>query len=139
MNVIIVGCGRVGSTLAYQLYEKHDQVTVVDHRSSAFDKLHPEFHGRVVEGDCLNQNTLRRAGIEHADALAAVTDSDSINIVVAHVAKAIYQVPKVVVRNYEPGWQPLFAAFGLPVVGSASLEVNRMDELLSGIAPGQEG
>jgi len=139
MNVIIVGCGRVGSALAYQLYEKHFQVTVVDHRSYAFEKLHPEFQGRVVEGDCLTENTLRRAGIENAEALAAVTDSDSINIVIAHVARDIYRVPKVVLRNYDPDWQPVYAAFGLPIVGSASLEVQRMDELLSGVESRQDG
>jgi trk system potassium uptake protein TrkA len=74
MNVIIVGCGRVGSTLAYQLYEKNDQVTVIDHRSSAFDKLHPEFHGRWWKG--LLMKYPQRAGIEQADALAAVTDPE---------------------------------------------------------------
>jgi len=131
MNIIVVGCGRVGSTLAYQLYKKGHQVTVVDQAASAFDNLPADFHGRMEEGDVLSRDVLYRAGIEQADALATVTNSDSVNAVVAHVARTVYHVPNVVVRNYDPRWQPLHEAFGLQVVSSASWGVQRMEELLN--------
>ena len=132
MNTIIVGCGRVGASLAYQLYKKGHQVTVIDQGDSAFDNLPPDFHGRTVEGEVLARDVLHRAGIEQADSLAAVTDSDSVNAVIAHVARTVYHVPNVVVRNYEPNWLPLQEAFGLQVISPASWGAQRIEELLSG-------
>ncbi len=131
MNVIVVGCGRVGAALAYQLDKKGHQVTVIDQVVSAFDNLPPDFHGRMEEGDVLSQEVLHRAGIQQADGLAAVTNSDSVNAVVAHVARTVYHVPNVVVRNYDPRWRPLYEAFGLQVVSSTSWGAQRMEELLS--------
>lgn len=131
MKVIVVGCGRVGSVLAYQLYKKGHQVAVIDQGDTAFDNLPPDFNGRTVEGEVLAQDVLHRAGIEHADSLAAVTSSDSVNAVIGHVARTVYHVPNVVVRNYEPGWRPLQEAFGLQVVSSASWGAQRIEELLS--------
>lgn len=130
MNVIVAGCGRVGSGLAYQLYKKGHQVTVVDQVASAFDNLPSDFHGRVEEGDVLSRDVLHRAGIEQADGLAAVTNSDSVNAVVAHVAHTVYHVPNVVARNYNPRWRPLHEAFGLQVISSASWGAQRIEELL---------
>ena len=106
MNIIVVGCGRVGAELAYRLFQQGHQVTVVDIVAAAFDNLDPSFRGRTVEGDVLAQDVLRRAGIESADGLAAVTSSDTLNAVVGHVARTVYHVPNVVVRNYEPRWSP---------------------------------
>lgn len=131
MRVIVVGCGRVGSALASQLYKKGYQVTVIDEDLSAFDNLPIDFHGRLIEGDVLVRNVLHRAEIEHADALAAVTSSDSLNALVAHIAKTEYEVSKVVARNFDPRQRPLQEAFGIPVVGSASWGAQRITELLS--------
>ena len=131
MNVIVVGCGRVGSALAYQLYKKGHQVTVVDQAASAFDNLPPDFHGRMEEGDVLSQDVLHRAGIEQADALAAVTNSDSVNAVIAHVARTVYHVSNVVVRNYDSRQRSLHEAFGLQMVSPASWGAQRIEELLS--------
>lgn len=133
MNIIVIGSGRIGSTLAYQLDKKHHQVTIVQFEATPAETLPADFHGRVVEGDPLAQQTWHRAGIETADALAAVSNSDSINITVAHLARNLYQVPKVVIRNYSPHWQPALEAFGLEMVGSANLEVQKMQEMLSGL------
>jgi len=130
MNAIVVGCGRVGSELAYRLYQKGHQVAVIDQVASAFDNLPPDFRGRTVEGEVLAQDVLRRAGIEQAEGLAAVTNSDSHNIVVAHVARTVYHVPQVVARNYHPRWRPLHEAFGLQVVSSTSWGAQRIEELL---------
>ena len=132
MKVIVVGCGRVGAELAYRLYQRKHQVTVIDQVASAFDNLPPDFHGHTVEGEVLYQDVLSRAGIEQADGLAAVTNSDSLNVVVAHVARTVYHVPNVVVRNYDPNWRVWDEVFGLQVVSSASWGAQRMEELLSG-------
>ncbi len=130
MNVIVVGCGRVGAELAYRLYEHGHQVTVIDEVAQAFDNLPPSFRGRTLQGQVLNQDVLRRAGIAQADGLAAVTNSDSINAVVAHVACTVFHLPNVVVRNYDPHWRPLHEAFGSQVVSSASWGAQRIEELL---------
>lgn len=135
MKVIVVGCGRLGSALAYRLYKKGHHVTVTDQAAAAFDKLPSDFQGRVVQGDVLARDVLYRAGIEQADALAAVTSSDSTNAVVAHIARSVYHVPHVVVRNYAPHWQPLHEAFGLPTVGSTSWGAQRIEALLCNDSP----
>jgi len=132
MNVIVVGCGRVGAQLAYRLVQRGHQVTVVDQAATAFDNLPPDFHGRTVEGDVLSQGVLHRAGIERVEGLAAVTNADSLNAVVAHLARTTYGVANVVVRNYDPRWQSLQEAFGLQVVSSSTWAAQRLEELLYG-------
>jgi len=131
MRIIVVGCGRVGSTLAYQLYKNGHQVTVIDQDASAFDNLSIDFRGRIIEGDVLAQNVMHRAEIEDADALAAVTRSDSLNALISHIARTEYHVSRVVARNFDPRQQPLQEAFGIPVVGAASWGAQRIEELLS--------
>ena len=130
MNVIVVGCGRVGSELAYRLFKMGHQVTVVDITDNAFNNLPPDFVGRRVEGEILARDTWHRADIEHADALAAVTNSDAVNAVVGHMARSIYHVTNVVVRNYDPQLRAIHDAFGLQVVSSSSWGAQRMAELL---------
>ena len=132
MNIIVVGCGRVGADLAYRLYQRKHRVTVIDQVASAFDNLPPDFHGHTVEGEVLYQDVLSRAGIEQADGLAAVTNSDALNAVVAHIARTVYHIPNVVVRNYDPHWRVWHEAFGLQVVSSTSWGAQRIEELLSG-------
>jgi trk system potassium uptake protein TrkA len=130
MKVIVVGCGRVGSELAYRLFQKGHEVSVIDHAATAFNSLPPDFRGHPVEGEPLHQDVLHRAGIEEAQGLAAVTSSDSLNMVVAHVARTVYQVPHVVARNYDPYWRGLHEAFGLQVVSSPVWGAQRVEELL---------
>lgn len=130
MNVIVVGCGRLGATLAYQLYRKKHRVTVIDLAASAFGNLPPDFHGRTMEGEVLNQDMLHRAGIEQADAFVAVTSSDSLNSVACHVARSIYNVPIVIARNYDPRWLPLLEAFNLQSVSSALWATQHIEEMM---------
>jgi trk system potassium uptake protein TrkA len=132
MNVIVVGCGRVGSELAYRLFANGHRVCVIDRSQEAFKDLPPDFRGRTLEGDVLSEAVLHRAGIDTADALAAVTNSDSLNGVIGRVASAVYKVPRVTVRNYDPRWRELIEAFGLQVVSSSSWGAQRMEELLEG-------
>ena len=132
MNVIVVGCGRVGSELAYRLFQKGHQVSVVDALPSAFDYLPADFRGRSVEGEVMNQDVLRRAGIEGADALAAVTNSDALNAVVGHLAQAVFHLPNVVTRNYDPKRRGIHEAFGLQVISSTTWGAQRIEEMLYG-------
>jgi trk system potassium uptake protein len=131
MNIIVVGCGRVGSELAYGLYQRGHKVTVVDTDASAFANLPSDFRGRTVEGDVLTPDVLQRAGIEKADALAAVTPDDAVNAVVAHTARTAYSVPNIVVRDYDPRKRSLHEAFGLQVVSPSVWGAQRIEELLS--------
>lgn len=128
---IVVGCGRVGAELAYRLFQKGHQVTVIDRVSAAFEGLPPDFRGRTLEGDVLTQDLMHRSNIEHAFGLAAVTSSDSLNAVVGHVARVVYHVPHIVVRNYDPRWRPMVEAFGLQTVSSSSWGAQRIEEMLS--------
>jgi trk system potassium uptake protein TrkA len=120
----------LGAELAYRLFQRQDDVTVIDQVAAAFDNLHSLFRGRTVQGEVLNQDVLHRAGIEYANGLAAVTNSDTLTAVVAHVARTIYHIPHVVARNYNPRWQPVHEAFGLQAVSSTTWGAQRIEEML---------
>jgi trk system potassium uptake protein TrkA len=131
MFIIVVGCGRVGSELAYGLYKKGHEVAIIDHVGGSFSHLPADYRGRTIEGEVLSEDVLRRTGIEQAGGLAAVTNSDAVNAVVGHVARTVYGVHNVVVRNYDPRWRELHEAFGLQVVSSTAWGAGRIEELLS--------
>ncbi len=131
MNVIVVGCGRMGSELAYRLFKMGHHVTVMDVVASAFRNLPADFVGHMVEGEIFARDVLHRAGIEHADGLATVTNSDSFNAVVGHLARTVYHVPNVVVRNYDPHWRALHDLFGFQVISSSSWGAQRTAEIIS--------
>ena len=130
MNFIVVGCGRVGAELCHHLFTRGHHVVVVDINKEAFNRLHPDFRGRTLEGEGLAEGVLERAGIREADGLAAVTNSDTLNAVVAHAARTIYNVPNVVARNYDPNLRTVIEAFGLQTVGSTYWGAQRVEELL---------
>lgn len=130
MNFIVIGCGRVGAELAYHLFKSGHQVVVVDTNKQAFNRLHADFRGRTLEGEGLAETVLERAGIREADGLAAVTNSDALNAVVAHAAREFFNVPVVVARNYDPSLRGLIEAFGLQSVGSTSWGAQRVEELM---------
>jgi trk/ktr system potassium uptake protein len=127
--LIVVGCGRVGAELAYRLFQTGHQVTVIDQVGTSFEHLHPEYRGRTVTGEVLAEDLLKKAGIEQADGLAAVTNSDSVNGVVGYVARTIFNVPYVVVRNYDPRFRDLHEAFGLQTVASTAWGARRIEEM----------
>lgn len=133
MNVIIVGCGRVGVELALSLHQNH-LVTVIDPDPRSFDRLGLHFLGRTVQGEGLHRDALERAGIETADALAAVTSSDNVNVIVARVARDIFHVKHVVTRVYNPRRLPIYEKLDLQTVSSSSWGAHRIEQLL--IRPG---
>jgi trk system potassium uptake protein len=130
MKAIIVGCGRIGAELAYSLFKRGHDVSVVDEFAAAFNNLPTDFQGRLHEGDALNQDVLSRAGIVHCDALAAVTNNDALNAVVCHIAKVEYNVPNIIGRNYDPQVRSLFESFDIQVVSSTSWGAQRIEELM---------
>jgi trk system potassium uptake protein TrkA len=103
---------------------------VIDIQLSAFENLDPRFRGRTIEGEALNEDVLQRAEIEQADGIAVVTSSDTLNSVVAHIARTVYQVPNIVVRNFDPNWRKLHEVFNLQVVSSSNWGAQRIEELL---------
>jgi trk system potassium uptake protein TrkA len=130
MKVIVVGCGRLGSELAYRLYLRGHDISVIDNVEAAFEALPQDFKGRVHEGEAMNREVLHRAGIEKADALAAVTNSDALNMVVGHLARVVYHIPNVVARNFDPVLRTMFEAFNLQVISSTIWGAQRLEELI---------
>ena len=115
--ILIVGCGRLGGSLATRLVAAGQDVTVLDHDRRNFDANLPRgFKGRTVEGMEIDNDVLRRAGIERADALAAVSRDESTNMMAADVAKKIFKVPRIVVRIDEPRMADLYRAEGFEVI-----------------------
>jgi trk system potassium uptake protein TrkA len=131
MKLIIVGCGRVGSELAQEVCEDGHEVIVVDRDFHAFGRLGSEFSGRTIQGDPRSQHMLKRAGIESADGLAAVTSSDMMNLIVARAARIIFKVPNVVARVYDPNHFDAFLEAGLQTVISSSWAANQIEWLLT--------
>jgi trk system potassium uptake protein TrkA len=130
MKVIVIGCGRLGAELAYNLFKRGHDVSIIDNIPASFNNLPADFQGRLNEGEALSQEVLHRAGIENADAVAAVTNSDPLNAVVAYVAKTVYRVKNVLARNYDPRTREIFEYFGLQTVSSTSWGAQRMEELI---------
>lgn len=131
MKTIVVGCGRVGAELAYRLYQKGHDLTVIDEVETAFQNLPTDFRGRTLEGDILAEEMQHRSGMAQAQGLAAVTSSDSLNAVIGHIARTVYQIPNIVVRNYDPRRRAFCDAFGLPLISSTSWGAQRMEEFLA--------
>lgn len=129
MNVIIVGCGRVGTELALSLCTDH-AVCVVDKDARAFERLGTNFHGRTIQGKALDRDVLARAGIQTADALAAVTTSDNANAIVGKIARDVYHVPRIVARIYNPRRAPLYEKLGLQTVASSTWGAQRIEQLI---------
>jgi trk system potassium uptake protein len=131
MKIIIIGCGRVGSGLAKMLGNRGHQVVVVDSDPIAFERLGKAFKGRTVIGIGFDRQALIDAGIERADALAAVTASDEANAVAARMAKNEFKVPRVAARIYDPRKAEIYRRLGLQTISPVALGITRMAELLS--------
>lgn len=116
MYVIVVGCGRVGSQLATLLSAEGHDVVVVDNDASSFKRLGAVFNGVTIDGEGFDEEVSRKAGIEKADAFAAVTHFDNTNIMAAQVAKQIFKVPRVIARLYNPDRQLTYQRLGLEII-----------------------
>lgn len=113
MKVLILGCGRVGSTLATMLDRSGHTVSVLDQSSDAFQRLSPDFGGETYVGNGVDEDILIRAGIKDADAFVAVTNGDNRNIMASQIAKEIFHVNKVMCRIYDPIREQTYRELGL--------------------------
>lgn len=116
MKVIIMGCGRVGATLANMMADERSDVTVIDQSNAAFTRLGSRFQGSKIVGDGLDADVLRKAGIERAECFVAVTNGDNRNIMAAQIAKHTFGVPRVICRIYDPIRQQVYQGLGLESV-----------------------
>ncbi len=131
MKVVIVGSGRLGSIVARDLDREGHQVTVIDRKSEAFQRLGLDFGGHTVLGTGIDEDVLREAGIEEADALIAASDSDTTNIMAAQVAREIFGVSKVIARIYEPGHEEIYHSLGIDTVSPTTLAAGLIRETLA--------
>jgi trk system potassium uptake protein TrkA len=116
MRYVIVGCGRVGSTLAKLLTAEGHDVTVVDESPAAFKRLGQHFSGGVEVGTGIDSDVLKRAGTESADGFVAVTDGDNRNVMAALIAQRIFKVKKIVARIYDPPRGSIYRELGIETV-----------------------
>jgi trk system potassium uptake protein TrkA len=126
MHAVIVGCGRVGAQVAAELEEAGHTVAVVDKDPRAFRRLHGGFGGRRVAGYGFDRDRLVEAGIEEARAVAAVTNGDNSNIVVARVARETFGVERVVARIYDPRRAAIYERLGIPTIATVHWSTERV-------------
>ena len=126
MHVVIMGCGRVGSTLALGLEQRGLSVAVIDVDADAFRRLGGDFHGTTVTGVGFDREVLLQAGIERADAFAAVSSGDNSNIISARVARETFGVDRVVARIYDPKRAEVYERLGIPTVATVRWTADRM-------------
>ncbi len=135
MNVVIMGCGRVGAWLARLLDADGHSVTVLDtdsysFRRLSFPRLLPDFKGRALVCNGIDQEALKRAGIEQANVFVALTQGDNRNIMAAQIAKHIFNVPRVLCRIYDPLRQELFSSLGLETISPTTMFAQVLKEKL---------
>jgi trk system potassium uptake protein len=130
MYVIIAGCRKVGSNLAMELSQENHDVVVIDSDPSHLEALGSGFNGVTIVGMPIDEDVLRSAGVERADALAAVTDDDNMNIMVSQVAKELFHVPVIVTRVYDPHRESIMGGMGLRTVCPTTLAVKQIKRQL---------
>ncbi|WP_419998492.1 potassium channel family protein [Streptomyces boninensis] len=126
MHIVIMGCGRVGSTLARTLEQQGHTVAVIDRDPTAFRRLGSSFGGRRVTGIGFDQDTLKEAGIEEAGAFAAVSSGDNSNIIAARVAREMFNVKNVAARIYDPRRAEVYQRLGIPTVATVRWTADQM-------------
>ena len=126
MHVVVVGCGRVGSGLAATLVSQGHTVSVVDRKPTAFRRLPEDFSGETFVGVGFDRNVLVAAGIERAGALAAVTNGDNSNILVARTAREFFGVERVVARIYDQRRAAIYERLGIPTVATVQWTIERV-------------
>ena len=130
MKLVILGCGRVGSTLATMMVQGGHDVTVIDRNGEAFRRLGEDFAGKTIIGEGVDEDVLRRADIEHADAFCATTEGDNRNIMASQVVRTMFNVPKVITRIYDPIREQSYRELGLETVCPTVMGANAIREML---------
>ncbi len=133
-HFVIMGCGRVGATLAHTLEDSGHSVAIIDQDDRAFRRLRGGFTGRKVTGVGFDRDTLKQAGVAEAYAFAAVSSGDNSNILATRVARETFHVPHVVARIYDPGRAEIYQRLGIPTVAAVRWSA---DQVLRRILPEQ--
>jgi trk/ktr system potassium uptake protein len=137
MKVLVLGCGRVGSELAYRLAADDHEVSIIDREPRAFARLPADFPGTKVEGIGFDRDVLNEAGIREADAFAAVSSGDNSNILTARIAREHYNVAHVVARIADPLRAELYTRLGITTVAAVPWQAHRI-ALLLGAQPDEQ-
>jgi trk system potassium uptake protein len=131
MKVVIVGCGRVGGGLASLLSSGSYKVVVVDRNPQAFERLPFTLLTECITGNVFDREVLRRAGVEDADALVAVTNDDNTNILAALIGRREFSVPRVIARVYDPERAEVYRGFGIPTISTTVWATNEIVKMLA--------
>lgn len=131
MKVIVMGCGRMGEKVAWMLSKAGHTVVVIDSDPKLLAHLGSDFPGQKVQGIGMDRKVLIRAGIETADAFAATSSSDNLNIVASRIAREIFQVPRVIARLYDPRRAEIYRRLGLVTMSMIDWGAERIIELLT--------
>lgn len=130
MYIIIAGCRKIGSNLALILAQENHDVVVIDSDPKNFELLGSGFNGVTITGMPIDEDILRSAGIEQADALAAVTYDDNMNVMVSQIARELFGVPIVITRLYDPVREDVFNKMGLTTICPTTLAVESIKDML---------
>ena len=130
MKIVIMGCGRVGARLAGVLSKNGHGVTILDNDSYSFRRLPTDFQGTALLGNGIDEEVLRRAGIEEADAFIALTQGDNRNIMSTQMAKHIFNVPRALCRIYDPLRRDLYEKLGLEAISPTTIFAEILREKL---------
>jgi trk system potassium uptake protein TrkA len=133
MHVVILGCGRVGATLALMLEAEGHSVAIIDRDPEAFRRLGRGFRGKTILGIGIDEDVLRKAGIERADGFAATTSGDNTNIMSAQIVKVKYKVPRVIARIYDPLRAEAYRELGIDTISPTLLGAGMCRDFLLGI------
>jgi trk system potassium uptake protein TrkA len=129
-NIIVVGCGRVGSRLALMLSNYDNNVCVIDKDPKALASLGRDFNGAIYQGVGYDEDVLVKAGIEECDCLAAVTQSDNVNLMVVEIARRLYDVPNTIARLYNTGHERAYLQLGIDYVCGTALVAESFQKYL---------
>lgn len=131
MKVIIVGCGKIGVGITFNLIKKGHQVIVIDSHPEAFDNLGKDFIGEKIVGIGFDRDILKKAKIDEVDAIVSCTSSDEANALIARIAKNVYKVPRVVARLYEPIKADIYHRLGIQTISTTNWGIERATEMLT--------
>lgn len=134
---VIIGCGRLGASLANAISDKEASVMMVDRDERAFRKLGSAYGGLTLTSDATDISVLRSAEIERADTVVSVTNDDNTNIMVAQIARNVYHIPNVICRLYDPEREIVYKEFGIDTICPTVLSTREIDRLL-GKAKGEK-
>ena len=130
MKVIIMGCGRVGGRLATLLDGEGNKVVIIDQNSYSFRWLPSSFKGIAQVGNGLDEETLKKAGIETADVFVSTTQGDNRNVMAAQIAKHVFNVPRVVSRIYDPIREEMYSTLGIETVSPTKVGADILQKLI---------